>query len=186
MRWSTAFVEPPEAETYRIPFSRLARVKKSRKGLFRRVRSQIRSPTSRAWRTLAASNASIVDDPKGASPAASRKQPMVLAVPIIEQVPAVAQNRSCQTRKVSWSIFPELRPPIASFRSGVVITFPPIRQGIIAPAVRKRVGRFSRTAAISIPGKILSQEPRNTSPSNPCAPTIASIDPAIKSRWGRM
>ena len=48
----------------------------------------------------AASRGEGVADPKGAKPAASRKQPMVFAVPIMEQVPAVAQKRSDQSRKV--------------------------------------------------------------------------------------
>ncbi len=48
-----------------------------------------------------ASKASMVAEPNGANPVASRKQPMVLAVPIMEQVPAEAQKRSCQSRNVS-------------------------------------------------------------------------------------
>ncbi len=181
-----ALVEPPDAETNLIPFSRLASPRKWFKERFSRVRFTICSPTSLAWRSFFASKASMVADPKGARPQASRKHPMVLAVPIMEQVPGDAQKRSCQERKVGSSISWLRIFPMASLRSEVTTVRSSIRQGSMAPAVRKMVGRFSRMAAMSMPGMILSHEQSITMPSKPWALTMASTEEAMRSRMGRI
>jgi hypothetical protein len=47
------------------------------------------------------------------------------------------------------------------------------------------VGTLQRTAAMSMPGTILSQVPTQTRPSNRCASTISSTASAMFSREGR-
>jgi hypothetical protein len=60
------------------------------------------------------------------------------------------------------------------------------RPGAIGPPNTKIVGRFSRAAAMSMPGSILSHEQSITSPSKRLARAINSTDAAITSRSGRM
>ena len=55
----------------------------------------------------------------------------------------------------------------------------------MGPPEQKIAGRFSRRAAISIPGTILSQLGMNTNPSNGWALAIISTESAICSRLGR-
>ena len=63
-----------------------------------------------------------------------------------------------------------------------LVFFPPTRPASIGPPLTKMVGRFSLAAAMSRPGTFLSQLGSMTSPSNPCASTIASVESAIRSR----
>ena len=56
----------------------------------------------------------------------------------------------------------------------------------IGPTEKKTVGMFSRIAAISMPGVILSQFEMQTSASAQCASTMYSTASAISSREGRL
>ncbi len=54
----------------------------------------------------------------------------------------------------------------------------------IGPPETKTVGMFSRIAAISMPGVILSQLEMHTSASAQCASVMYSTESAIRSREG--
>ena len=56
----------------------------------------------------------------------------------------------------------------------------------IGPPLIKIAGRFNLTAAISIPGTILSQFGMKTSASKACASTTTSAESAINSRLGKL
>ena len=62
--------------------------------------------------------------------------------------------------------------------------FPCILPASIGPPETKAQGRFSRTAAISMPGMILSQLPTNTTPEKACARARISALSAMTSREG--
>ena len=55
----------------------------------------------------------------------------------------------------------------------------------IGPPETKTVGMFRRSAAISMPGVILSQLEMQTSASAQCASTMYSTESAMRSRDGR-
>ena len=55
----------------------------------------------------------------------------------------------------------------------------------MGPPVTTIAGTFSRSAAINIPGTILSHDPTMTNPSNWCACAMSSTESAMFSRDGR-
>ena len=57
---------------------------------------------------------------------------------------------------------------------------------IIGPAVSTTAGTSIRTAAMSIPGVILSQLVSSSTPSSECARTMDSTMSAMSSREGRL
>ena len=112
---------------------------------------------------------------------------MVLAVPYMEQVPQEKQMFSFRRVNSSSEMAPLRRSPMDSFRSGVTKVRPSSdSKGTIEPAVRNMQGLFNDAAAMSMPGTILSQAQRNANPSKEWAFTMASMEPAISSLWGRM
>ncbi len=54
----------------------------------------------------------------------------------------------------------------------------------MGPPVTEMAGMFSRAAAISMPGVILSQFEMRTKPSSMCACAMTSTESAISSRLG--
>ena len=77
---------------------------------------------------------------------------------------------------------------IASIRSSLrtVPSTSVARPASIGPPETNTVGMFSRSAAISMPGVILSQFEMQTSASAQCASTMYSTESAIRSREGRL
>ena len=73
-------------------------------------------------------------------------------------------------------------PSLTSLRT---TAWPWLYQGSIGPPVTKTAGRFTRAAAMSMPGTILSQVPRSTMASKRCASIISSTEAAMTSRRGR-
>ena len=134
--------------------------------------------------------ASVVPLPGSASPIASARQFIEFAVNMPEQEPQVGQAASSiassSVSDTDWSA----APTIASIRSSlrtpdaapgtVATTFP----ASIGPPETNTVGMFSRIAAISIPGVILSQLEMQISASAQCALTMYSTESAISSRDG--
>ncbi|MPN26688.1 hypothetical protein SDC9_174113 [bioreactor metagenome] len=106
---------------------------------------------------------------------------MELAVNIPEQLPQVGQASfsSCEIR--SWGTASSADSIIASIRS---ICSSPIFPASIGPPETKMAGMFSRMAAISMPGVILSQLLMHTIASTWCALIMYSIESAIRSRDG--
>ena len=99
--------------------------------------------------------------------------------------PQPGQAASSSAARSSSDILPALYSPTASNTFFTSTSAPLNRPAIIGPPLTNTAGMFSRAAAISIPGTILSQLGMNTSPSNPCAIAIVSTESAISSRDGR-
>ena len=87
--------------------------------------------------------------------------------------------------EVASSIFPDRTAAGASNAFVSATRLPFTQPGSIGPPEQNMDGMFSRRAAISIPGTILSQFGINTRPSNGCAVAIISTESAMCSRLGR-
>src|SRR5690606_1577557 len=125
--------------------------------------------------------------PGSASPIASVRQFIELAVNMPEQEPQVGQaersiTSSCASVTASFD-----DAIIASIRSILECTTPSMATVLpasIGPPETKTVGMLRRSAARSIPGVILSQLEMQTSASAQCALTMYSTASAISSRLG--
>src|SRR5215469_35819 len=121
------------------------------------------------------------------SPSASVRQFMELAVNMPEQEPQVGHaERSMTSTSLSLTLS-SAAATIASIRSTdlilpLMLTLP----DSIGPPETNTTGMFSRSAAISMPGVILSQLEMQTSASEQCALTMYSTLSAINSREGRL
>ena len=131
--------------------------------------------------------ASVEPLPGSASPIASVRQFIELAVNMPEHEPQVGQAE--RSISPSWSSFTAslAEAIIASMRSIFEWTMPSMATVLpasIGPPETNTVGMFSRSAAISMPGVILSQLEMHTSASAQCALTMYSTASAISSRLG--
>ena len=87
---------------------------------------------------------------------------MVLAVNWPPQEPAEGQAAHSTARSSASSILPEEWAPTASKTSCTVMSLPCRRPGRIEPPYMKIEGTLSRTMAIIMPGRDLSQPARPT------------------------
>ena len=115
-------------------------------------------------------------------PSTSVRQFIEFAVYIPEQEPQVGQVLSSQTVSCFSSILPALYEPTASNILDRLVFLPSTLPASIGPPLTNTVGMFTLAAAISSPGTFLSQFGTMTSPSKPCASTIASVESAMRSR----
>ena len=105
--------------------------------------------------------------PGRAIPTASARQFIEFAVYIPEQEPQPGQTFSSNSRSLQSSIIFALRAPTASNIFESDVSTPSIRPDIIGPPEHTTAGILRRTAAIIIPGTILSQLGTSTAPSKP-------------------
>src|SRR5580700_2851714 len=141
--------------------------------------------------------ASVVPFPGSASPIASVRQFIELAVNIPEHDPQVGQAFSSMSASSASDTDGSADATIESIRSSlrtpdgaavpeaavpetVATTFP----ASIGPPETNTVGMFRRIAAINIPGVILSQLETQIIASAQCALTMYSTESAISSRDG--
>jgi hypothetical protein len=145
--------------------------------------STIGAPASRNSRSRSACVASVEPLPGSDSPSASVRQFIELAVNMPEQEPQVGQAlRSTRPRARRR---PSGRRRSPSHRSGRATAWR--AWSCRPPSARPRrtpPGMFRRSAAISMPGVILSQLEMHTSASAQCAFTMYSTESAMSSRLG--
>src|SRR6516165_2082187 len=127
--------------------------------------------------------ARIVPLPGSASPIASVRQFIELAVNMPEQEPHVGQAFSSIRASSSSDTEGSADATIESIRSSFRGT-DATRPASIGPPDTNTAGMFSRIAAISIPGVILSQLEMQIIASAQCALTMYSTESAISSREG--
>ena len=121
------------------------------------------------------------------SPNASTRQFIELAVNMPEQEPHVGQAERSMPSSCSSVTLSLAEAIIASIRSILECTTPSmavVLPASIGPPETNTVGTFRRSAAISMPGVILSQLEMHTSASAQCAFTMYSTASAISSRLG--
>ena len=183
-RWRTVFVEPPRAMSTRIAFFIASSVTICRGVIPSRTSPTARSPVSRASRSLPASTAGVAAVPGSDIPSASVMQAIVFAVysPWQEPHPGIAAHSSSPSS--ASLMVPAATCPTASKTEIRERSRPPRQPSSMGPPVSTIVGTLHRTAAISIPGTILSQVPTQTSPSKRWLWTITSIESAMFSREG--
>ena len=150
------------------------------------TRSIMRMPAFFASMVRLAYAAGIVPLPGSAMPMASHRQFMLLAVYMPEHEPQPGQVPRSNSSSCSSSIRPALRAPTASNILDRLVLSPATLPASIGPPETTMEGRFSRTAAITMPGTILSQLGTSTSPSKQCANAIVSVLSAISSRLARL
>ena len=129
----------------------------------------------------------MVPLPGSAMPRASQRQFIELAVNMPEHEPYVGQAQRSSSSSSSAVIVPEVCWPTPS-KMLIRSTDSPadVFPASIGPPDAKIVGMLHRTAAISMPGTILSQFGMQIIPSNLCASIIVSTASAISSRLGRL
>ena len=127
----------------------------------------------------------MVPLPGSAIPSASVRQLRLFAVNMPEQEPQVGQAVHSYSCSSFSSILPALYAPTASNIEERERRCPCIFPASIGPPETKAAGRFKRTAAMSMPGMILSQFPTKTSPEKACARARISALSAMISREGR-
>jgi len=131
--------------------------------------------------------ASVEPLPGSARPSASVRQFIELAVNMPEQEPQVGQAERSTMDSPSSSTSEEADAEIAVIRSVGAWATPPTTTALpasIGPPETNTVGMFSRMAAFSMPGVILSQLEMQTSASAACPLTMYSTASAITSRDG--
>ena len=115
---------------------------------------------------------------------------MELAVNMPEQEPQVGQALRSTAATASseiWSLAAStMASTKSSLRSSVMLATPITLPASIGPPDTNTVGMFRRSAAINMPGVILSQLEMHTSASAQWALTMYSTLSAIKSRLGRL
>ena len=119
-------------------------------------------------------------------PTASDRQFMLFAVYMPEHDPHPGHTCSSNSSSSSSSIRFAFLAPTASNILERLVSSPFTRPDIIGPPEQTTAGMFSLTAAIIIPGTILSQFGTSTRPSNACAIAIVSTLSAISSRLARL
>ena len=139
-------------------------------------------PTSFASRFLLASTAGMVPLPGRPRPSASVMQFMVLAVNMPAQLPQPGQATSSSPLKSPSLMAPAFTLPTASKTVMTSVLRPFLRPVSIGPPLMTMAGMLRRSAAMSIPGVILSQLVTSTSPSKGWAVAITSTESAISSR----
>ena len=131
--------------------------------------------------------ASVVPLPGRARPSASTRQFIEFAVNMPEHDPQVGQAFSSIRVRSASEIDSVADPANALIRLSPLRTVPSTRVAVppsIGPPETNTVGMFSRSAAMSMPGVILSQLEMHTSASAQCAVTMYSIESAMRSRDG--
>ena len=131
--------------------------------------------------------ASVVPLPGSERPSASVRQFIELAVNMPEQEPQVGQAFSSRRSRSSSETDSSTASAIAEIRFSRLRTVPSTRTAVppsIGPPLTKTVGMFRRSAAISMPGVILSQFEMQIRASAQCALTMYSTESAIRSREG--
>src|SRR6202034_2275742 len=141
--------------------------------------------------------ASVVPLPGSASPIASARQFIELAVNMPEHDPQVGQAASSIDASSSSDTDGSAEATMESIRSSFLPPAGAVPPATVAPAVfamtlpasigppeTNTVGMFSRIAAISMPGVILSQLETQIIASAQCALTMYSTESAISSRDG--
>ena len=131
--------------------------------------------------------ATIVPLPGSDRPKASVRQFMELAVNMPEQEPQVGQAERSIAATSSSLFFASAAATMASIRSTALV-LPPITTlpASIGPPETKTAGMFRRSAAISMPGVILSQLEMQTKASAQWALAMYSTLSAMISREGRL
>ena len=112
--------------------------------------------------------------------------PMEFAVYMPAQQPDPGIQWSSYSIRRSALISPRLNRPAccAMVERFCSASSPGTRPGSIGPPVTMTDGRFSRAAAISMPGTILSQAATKTIASNPCAAASHSMESQMTSLLG--
>ena len=133
--------------------------------------------------------ASVVPLPGSARPIASVRQFIELAVNMPEQEPQVGQADSSISSSSASDTEGSAEATMGSMRSSLrppapVTAAPSGLPASIGPPETNTVGMFSRMAAISMPGVILSQLEMQIRASAQCALTMYSTESAISSRLG--
>ena len=136
-------------------------------------------PACLARRIRAADTAGVVPLPGRATPMASHRQFMVLAVYMPEQEPQPGQAFSVRSSSSSSVMVPLRTAPTPSNTLMRSVLFRPASMG---PPLMMMEGRFRRIMAMSIPGTILSQLGMNTSASKGCAVAMISMESVMTSR----
>ncbi len=131
--------------------------------------------------------ASVEPLPGSDRPSASVRQFIELAVNMPEQEPQVGQAACSMRVRSSSDTFSSAAATIASIRSIFTVRPSPsvTLPASIGPPETKTAGMFSRIAAISMPGVILSQFEMQTIASAQWALTMYSTESAMSSREGR-
>ena len=111
---------------------------------------------------------------------------MLFAVYIPAQEPQPGQVLVSYSNSFASSIIFAFLAPTASNILDRLTSSLSTRPGIIAPPEQTTAGIFIRTAAITIPGTILSQLGTRTRPSSACAIVLVSTLSAISSRLARL
>ena len=145
----------------------------------RSISARTAAPASKLSRRLFSLTAFWADEFGSDRPRASMAEAMVFAVyiPPHEPGPGIAV---CSISFSSMSdTVPAACPPTASNTEMMSRRSAP---GRIVPPYTNTLGRSRRAIAMAHPGMFLSQPPMATKPSNPCAPTTASMESAINSR----
>ena len=191
---STVFVEPPIAMSSAIAFSNASRQATERGSTdssscwYQRsaARTTVR-PASWNSARRAACVASVEPLPGSARPSASVRQFIEFAVNMPEQDPQVGQAERSTSDRPASSTSALADAEIVVIRSVGACATPSTTTALpasIGPPETNTVGTFSRIAALSIPGVILSQFEMHTSASAWCALTMYSTESAISSRDG--
>ena len=131
--------------------------------------------------------ASVEPLPGSARPSASVRQFIELAVNMPLQEPHVGHAASSMRARSSSETASATASAIAVIRFSRLRTVPSTSVAVppsIGPPETKTVGMFSRSAAFSIPGVILSQLEMQTMASAQCALTMYSTESAMMSREG--
>ena len=192
---STVFVEPPIATSRAIAFSNASRVAMERGSALasswsyqRRHRSITVRPACRKSSRRAACVASVEPLPGSDSPRASVRQFIEFAVNMPEHDPQVGQALRSTSASPESSTCGDADAEIAVMRAVGACATPSTTTALpasIGPPETNTTGTFSRRAALSMPGVILSQLEMQTSASAACALTMYSTASAITSRLGR-
>jgi len=131
--------------------------------------------------------ASVDPLPGSDSPSASVRQFIEFAVNIPEQDPHVGHAARSISDTSSSVYFSSAAATIASTRSSATsLPFSTTLPASIGPPDTNTTGMLMRSAAISMPGVILSQFEMHTIASAQCALTIYSTLSAIRSRLGKL
>ncbi len=150
------------------------------------TRSMIAIPAFFAILSLPPSTAGTMPFPGSASPSTSAIQFILFAVYIPAQLPQPGQTPSSYAVSPSSSIMPAFLAPKASNIFDRLTSSPFTQPAIIGPPEQTTAGTSILTAAIIIPGTILSQFGMSTSPSKQCAIVIVSTLSAISSLLARL
>jgi hypothetical protein len=147
----------------------------------------MRSPQVVAMRTWPASIAGIEVLPGSARPRASTMAVIVLAVPIVLQVPgervilASSCTHSVSLTRPAWYSSQNMRVCVPAPMLRVTPSFT-WRSLSIGPALQKSVGRPMLSAPITVPGVVLSQPASSTTPSTGCERSSSSTSIASRLR----